>query len=109
MIKRLIIATCALAALMPAAARETNMIQRTDRRACERWVDSVYDSMTERERVAQLVFPKVVPAMSESSKASIKRLVGDNKVGGLLFTSGSLQQYIDATNYAQSLAKIPVL
>lgn len=109
MIKHLIIATCALAAMMPAQARETNMMQRTDSRACERWVDSVYNSMTERERVAQLIFPKVVPALSQSSKANIKRLVGDNQVGGLLYTSGSLKQYIEITNYAQSLAKVPVL
>ena len=110
MIKHIIaIATCALAAVVPSVARETNMMRRTDFKACERWVDSVYNSMTERQRVAQLVCPKVVPALSESSKANIRKLVGDNQVGGLLFTSGSLEQYIETTNYAQSLAKIPVL
>jgi len=109
MLKHLIIAASAVLAMLPAGARPTNMMQRTDSRACERWVDSVYNSMTERERVAQLIFPKVVPAKGESSKATIKRLVGDNSVGGLLYTSGSLEQYIEITNYVQSLAKVPVL
>lgn len=77
--------------------------------ACEAWVDSVYNTMSERERVAQLVFPKVSPAQGESSRASIRRLVDDGAVGGLLFSSGSLGQYVEMTNYAQSLAKVPLL
>lgn len=109
MLKNLIIAATALLAIVPAGARPTNMLQRTDSRARERWVDSVYNSMSERDRVAQLVFPKVVPAMGDASKATIKRLVGDNHVGGLLYTSGSLEQYIEITNYAQSVANVPVL
>lgn len=85
-----------------------DLMRRTDTRACERWVDSVYNSMTERQRVAQLIFPKAVPTQGSNSKAAIKRYVNAG-VGGLLFTAGSLDQYVEMTNYAQSIASIPLM
>lgn len=85
------------------------IMRQTDDRACEAWVDSVYNSMSERERVGQFIFPKAVPTQGESSRAAIKRLVEKGDVGGLLFTSGSLEQYAEMTNYAQSIAKVPLL
>ncbi len=71
---------------------ETNLIKKNGRDRCERWADSVYNTLTERQRVAQLVFPKVGPNRGESSKAQIKKLVATNQVGGLLFAEGSLEQ-----------------
>ncbi len=88
---------------------QASIIDRVESAACQRWVDSVYNSLTPRERVAQLVFPKAVPTQGEVSKATLRRLVEKNQVGGLLFTAGSLEQYIEMTNYAQSLAKVPLL
>ena len=80
-----------------------------DSRACSRWVDSVYNSMTERERIAQLVFPVVAPNQGAQSRATIKRLVQGNHVGGLLFSKGSLANYAEMINYAQSLSKVPLM
>lgn len=98
-----------MAAGAPLGSVAPTIMRNTDTRACEAWVDSVYDSMTERQRVAQLIFPKAVPGQGESSRASIRRLVADGEVGGLLFTSGSLEDYVEMTNYAQSIAKVPLL
>lgn len=101
----------AAAALMAASAlgRPTNLMQRVDGDACERWVDSVYNSLSERERVAQLVFPKAVPTQGPNAKAAIRKFVAENGCGGLLFTSGTLEQYVEMTNYAQSIAKVPLM
>ncbi len=77
--------------------------------ACERWVDSVFNSLSERDRVAQLIFPKVAPRQTEAARAAIKRYVAGNHVGGLLFEGGTLDQYISLTNYAQSLAAVPLM
>lgn len=76
---------------------------------CQRWVDSVYNTLSERQRVAQLVFPKIAPDQPQNARASVKRFVKDNQVGGLLFSKGSLAQYIELINYAQSLAEVPLL
>ncbi len=76
---------------------------------CKAWVDSVYDSMTERQRIGQLFFPKARPTDGESSKAQLRRFVSKYEVGGLLFTGCSLEQQVEMTNYAQSLSKVPLL
>ena len=90
-------------------AKTTSLAKNADMKACQHWVDSVYNSMTERQRIAQLVFPKVVPTQGANSKSVIERLVKNGEVGGLLFTEGSIAQYVEMTNYAQSLSKIPLL
>ncbi len=109
MVRKLI--SCLSAALIAfgAFAGETNLIKKAGRAECDRWADSVYNSMTERQRIAQLVFPKVGPGYGDNSKAQIKRYVAKNGVGGLLFAEGSLAQYVEMTNYAQSLAGVPLL
>lgn len=76
---------------------------------CRQWVDSVYNALSERGRVAQLMFPKIAPGQGVKARAAIKRLVGGQQVGGLLFEKGTLEQYIEMTNYAQSLAKVPLM
>ncbi|MDE6704041.1 MAG: serine hydrolase [Muribaculaceae bacterium] len=76
---------------------------------CIAWVDSVYNSLTLRQRVAQLVFPNISPNQGQTSKSEIKRLVGGNQVGGVLFYKGTLAQYVEMINYAQSLANVPLM
>lgn len=76
---------------------------------CRAWVDSVYNTLTPRQRVAQLFCPVVDPTKGETSRAAIKRYVGTNDVGGLLFRGGSISDYVAMTNLAQSLAKVPVM
>ena len=75
----------------------------------QQWVDSVYNSMSQRERVAQLFIPMVDPTGGASSKATISKWVKTNKMGGLLFSKGSISDYVTMTNYAQSIADVPVL
>lgn len=104
-----IMAACLLLTACCAGATEPTIVRNTDHAARERWVDSVYRSLTPRQRVAQLVCGKTVPGQGADSRAAIRRLVQTDGVGALLFTSGSLAQYVEMTNYAQSLAKVPVL
>ena len=90
-------------------AQQPTIIEQTDTDGCRRWVDSVYNTLTERQRVAQLIFPKADPTGAAVSKSRLRTLVKENGVGGLLFSQGSIEQYIDMTNYAQSIAEVPVL
>ena len=63
--------------------------------AAGRWVDSVYNSLTERQRVSQLVFPTVNPKAGASGKAVIKKYIQTDACGGLLFSGGSLAEHSD--------------
>ena len=73
------------------------------------WADSVYNTLSQRQRVGQLMCPKAVPTQGKVSRETIKKLVQTEGVGSILFTEGSIEQYADLINYAQSLAKVPVM
>lgn len=98
-----------LAAQVIAHAANPALLSRADTEAGRRWVDSVYSTLSPRDRIAQLFVPVVNPASGETSRNTIKQLVGGNHVGGLLFSAGTIAQFADMTSYAQSLSKVPLL
>lgn len=89
-------------------AQPSPIITATQSPECKEWVDSVYATLSERQRVAQLVFPKVAPNQGEASRQQIRAYTKED-VGGLLFSAGTLAQNIEMTNLAQELSKIPVI
>lgn len=109
MSKRLIIPSILVLCSLGLTAVVPNFEKKVDSEACNRWVDSVYNTLTPRERVAQLIFPKFIPFYGERSRDQLKSLVDVNHVGGLLFAEGTLEEYVEMTNYAQSLSKVPLL
>lgn len=96
-----------LAPLLSASAL-TNIEKQQYSRA-EVWADSVYNTLSERERVAQLIFGTVNPADGDASKAVIRRFVKTDGCGGLLFSGGTYAQYAAMIDYAQSIAEVPLL
>ena len=108
MYRILLFCAITVALTVPCFAIKPN-IERTKGEQAGRWADSVYASLTERQRIAQLVFPKVNPAQGEASKTAIRRLAGTDGCGGLLFTAGTISEYATMTDYAQSVAKVPLL
>ncbi len=106
---KIVVAGLTVAATMTASAVEpVPGTSGVDRAAAVRWADSVYSALNGRERLAQLVFPKINPAGAAVSKAAIRRYVSAG-VGGLLFSTGTLEQYVEMTNYAQEQAEVPLL
>ncbi len=88
----------------------TPNISRGREAEAARWADSVYASLTDRQRVAQLLVPMVITqAGYEKAAAAVKRYVGTDGVGGLLFSEGSIEQYVRLCDLAQSEAKVPLL
>lgn len=96
-----------LAPLLSASALPN--IEKQSRAEAEAWADSVYNTLTERQRVAQLVFGTVNPTEGESSKTVVRRFVKTDGCGGLLFSGGTYAQYADMIDYAQSIARVPLL
>lgn len=74
-----------------------------------RWVDSVFNSMTPRERVGQLMCPRLDIKDDAAGRAAIRRMVETDHVGGLLLGSGTIEGYRNLIEYAQSIAKVPLL
>lgn len=107
-LKRAAAAALIVAAAANAAAVVPNL-EKGQSEAADRWADSVYNTLTERQRAAQLVFGKINPKLGEKSKAALRTQVATDGVGGMLFTEGTLDEYAEMTNYAQSIAKVPLL
>ncbi len=76
---------------------------------CQRWVDSVYNSLTDRERLAQLFILNVSPAKGQESKDALKKILAEDKMGGILFSRGSIDDFTDIINYTRSVSEIPVM
>ncbi len=91
-------------AISPAAVMKA--AQSPEARA---WADSVYATLTERQRVAQLMCPKVVTTRGANTLAQVRSLVKNEGVGALLFTEGTAAEHAEAINLAQELARVPVL
>ena len=85
----------------------TTLYAQAEKEKMNRWVDSVYRSMSTEEKVGQLFMPIVEP--SSGWKNRIAGYIRQQKVGGLLFSKGTLSQQADVTNYAQSISRVPLM
>lgn len=106
---RAVCAAVLISAVGSVAAVIPNFEKKDASHAAARWADSVYSTLSDRQRVAQLVFATVNPQDGAASKAVVKKFVSTDGCGGLLFSKGSLAQYASMIDYAQSLAKVPLL
>lgn len=97
-----------LLAVVATAAKQPTIIGKANQKAMNRWVEEQLDSMSRRERIAQLMMPMVLPT-TEAGLASVDQLVGTYKVGGLLIAKGSVEECATMVNRAQRKATVPVL
>lgn len=103
------IALSAVLTTAPASwAVPTNLMRGHEAEAA-RYADSVYVSMTDRQRVGQLIIPSMNPTQGEQSRASVKLYIDRYNCGGLLFSEGSEAQYRDLIEYANALSATPLL
>jgi len=73
------------------------------------WVDSIYETMTEEQRIAQLM---IIASWSGRDSAHIKDIachVNEIGVGGIIFFKGTPTRQALLTNYYQSISKIPLI
>lgn len=73
------------------------------------WSDSVYNTMTLREKIGQLFVVGVDARDTDANRAAIRKFVNEYKVGGLLFSKGDAVSQLKLTNLAQSKSEIPLL
>lgn len=76
---------------------------------CQQWVDSVYDRMSLKEKVGQLFIYTIAPETNAPNMNLLRDVVRNYKVGGLLFSGGSLENYAKLINEAQEMSKVPLM
>ena len=75
--------------------------------AQQRWVDSVYKSLSWEERVGQLIMPIIYPRV-EDNVSLLKRMQSE-KWGGILFQKGLLADQRELTQSLQATSRVPLL
>ena len=75
----------------------------------ERWVDSVYQSMSDDERIGQLFMIRAHSDLGADHIASVKQQIEDYHVGGLCFFQGTPEKQLELTNEYQALSTLPML
>ena len=80
-----------------------------DSQACKDWVETRLEEMTLKEKIGQLFIHTVALQDTEVNRKNIRDAVKEYKIGGLLFSGGTLDTQVKLTNYAQELAEVPIM
>ncbi len=73
------------------------------------WVDSVYNSLTADEKIAQLFMVAAYSNKDTNHVNEIANLIKEYKIGGLIFFQGGPVRQAKLTNYYQSISKTPLM
>lgn len=100
-----------LISLTVLAKAQTNFIYDNvkNEAECRNWVNSKLKSLTLKQKIGQLFIHTVAPYTTQQNKQNIADAVKEYGVGGLLFSGGELAKQVELTNYAQSMADIPLM
>jgi beta-N-acetylhexosaminidase len=74
----------------------------------DKWVDSVFNSLTPDERTGQL-FMVAAYSKTTAPNEEIVSLIKNQKIGGLIFMQGGPGRQAILNNYYQNLSKVPMM
>ncbi len=75
----------------------------------EKWVDSIYQSMTIKEKVGQLFMIMVFSNQDEKTHQSVIKEIKENSIGGLIYSQGGPIRQAKINNEYQAISKTPLL
>ena len=75
----------------------------------KQWVDSVYNSMTLKEKIGLLFMVQVFSDENKLNKSKVISLIKNQKIGGLIYSSGGPVRQAILNNELQSVSKLPLL
>ncbi|QHI35342.1 Beta-hexosaminidase [Kordia antarctica] len=77
--------------------------------AQDQWIDSVYNNMTPKERIGQLLTIAAYSNKGLAHENRVKQHIMKYHVGGITFFQGNPTRQAELTNQFQKLSKIPLL
>ncbi len=73
------------------------------------WVDSVMETLSPDERIAQLIMVAAFSNRDEEHKQEILKLINEQKIGGVIFFQGGPIRQAKLMNEYQAASKVPLL
>lgn len=89
--------------------QSTNPLLTSDVESQQKWVDSVYLSMSLNEKVGQLYMVQVYSSQDEKTKQDIISQIKDYHLGGIIYSKGGPVRQAKLNNELQAVSKIPML
>ncbi len=86
-----------------------NCIATQAQTAKQKWVDSVFLTLNQNEKLGQLFIARFSSHVDPQVIRSMEKRVEAGEVGGIVFTTGSVGKQARITNSLQGEAKIPLL
>ncbi|RKE95422.1 glycoside hydrolase family 3 N-terminal domain-containing protein [Ichthyenterobacterium magnum] len=87
----------------------TNPLQSHDALAQQKWVDSIYSTMSLKEKVGQLFMVRAFSNNNKSNETQIAKLINYHHIGGLIFSTGGPVRQAKLNNLYQAISKTPLL
>lgn len=91
------------------AQADPTLYRNSDKEKMRVWVDSVFQTLNEDEKIGQLFMPIADLGMSEQNKRRLQRFVREMKIGGILFHKGSTRAQAVLTNMLQEESRVPLM
>lgn len=73
------------------------------------WVDAVFNTLTPKEKVAQLFLVRAHTNLGQKYIDSVAQVIQDEHLGGLVVFQGGPVRHVDMFNRYQSLSKVPLM
>ncbi|SHH62304.1 glycoside hydrolase family 3 N-terminal domain-containing protein [Winogradskyella jejuensis] len=86
-----------------------NPLLTEDIEAQQKWVDSIYEGMTLKERVGQLFMVQAFSNKGYKHENEISALITKHHIGGVIYSKGGPTRQVKLDNNLQSLSKVPLL
>lgn len=74
-----------------------------------KWVDSVYQSLNQDQRIGQLFMVAAYSGGEKYNEPAITKLIQEQQIGGLIFMQGTAEAQAGQTNKYQGISHIPLL
>lgn len=74
-----------------------------------KWVDSVFNSLTPKERIGQLFLVRAHTNLGQKFIDSVGTVIKNEQLGGLVVFQGGPVRHIDMINNYQKVSKVPLL
>jgi len=83
--------------------------QSIEHKKMQLWVDSVFNTLSEEEKIGQLFMVAAYSNRTEAHFQNLENLINQYHIGGLIFFQGTAEKQLELTNRFQAQAKIPLL
>jgi len=86
-----------------------NPLLDQNKEAQQKWVDSIYNSMSLREKIGQLYMIQIFSNQDVELKEKNKTIIKENHIGGVIYSLGGPIRQAQLDNELQTISKIPML